>query len=243
MGALVLIVVLIVMIVTGIVAWRSLGKRDDSVERHGRALETLRHITESATPSDGTDRAAPAVPARATRERPVGMLPPDPRRRRRWMERGPLVIAGSAALVVAIVVAIVVAAQGSGGRSGEATNRADRIARTPTSRATTTTTVAPPPTLPPPQLVIEGSTPHVAVAAPFTMTLAATRPCWVSVTTSEGTSLLVRTLGAGEQASVPGSGPLLVRLGNAPAATLTVNGTPVDLSGLTQVDRFTVGPG
>jgi len=243
MGALILIVIVALMIVGGIVAWRSLGTREDPVEQHERALETLRHITESATPADRRDRAMAPTPAPTAPQRPAGALAPGPRPRRRWAERGPLVIAGTVVLVVAVIVAVVLAAQSSGGRNGEATNGADRSAATPTSRATTPTTVTPPPTTPPPQLVTEGGSPRVAVAPPFTMTLAATEPCWVSVTTPEGTSLLVRTLEGGEQASVPGSGPLVVRLGNAPAITLTVNGTPVDLTGLTQVDRFTVGSG
>lgn len=72
----------------------------------------------------------------------------------------------------------------------------------------------------------------VTVAVPFTLTLAPTGTCWVSVSADTGQTLYVDTMHAGQRQQVEGSGPLVVRLGDTSAMSLILNGTQLDLSGV-----------
>ena len=72
----------------------------------------------------------------------------------------------------------------------------------------------------------------VTVVVPFTVTLAATGRCWVSVRDESGKTLFEGTLNAGELQHVVGSGPLVVRIGNTSAMTMMLNGAQLDLSGI-----------
>lgn len=93
------------------------------------------------------------------------------------------------------------------------------------SRTKTTSTTAPA------QLVATSSTASTAVyavsTASFQVTVSATGPCWVdAVDRVTGSTIWTGTLAAGASQVIAGSGLISVELG-APAATLTVDGTPV----------------
>lgn len=66
------------------------------------------------------------------------------------------------------------------------------------------------------------------VATPLTLDLAAGAPAWVRVQSVEGAVLFEATLGPGESASVPATGPLVVRLGNAGGVLVAADGQLLD---------------
>src|SRR5262249_31070362 len=108
-----------------------------------------------------------------------------------------------------------------------------RAARPSPARPVVASTTTLPPT-PAVRLVSAngGTASFVVGAGPTSLTISATAPCWVRVTTgsnSGSTSLFQGTLAAGEQRSFANAAPLTVRLGNPGAATLTIDGQPVQL--------------
>jgi hypothetical protein len=76
-----------------------------------------------------------------------------------------------------------------------------------------------------------GTASFVVGAGPTSLTISASAPCWVRVTTGTNgnSSLFEGTLAAGEQRSFANAAPLTVRLGNPGAATLVIDGQPVQL--------------
>ena len=70
----------------------------------------------------------------------------------------------------------------------------------------------------------------VSATAPFTLTLDATGPCWVQVSTDAGQTIFEGTLQAGDSHVVTGTSALTARLGNARSVGLLLNGTRLDLS-------------
>jgi hypothetical protein len=94
--------------------------------------------------------------------------------------------------------------------------------------SSSTTTTAPP-QVAPASVGAGGTTARYSVpgSGPFTVTVAASEPCWIDATeASSGSVLWTGTLHAGGSQSVQSSGTLSLELG-APGATLTVDGTPV----------------
>jgi cytoskeleton protein RodZ len=153
----------------------------------------------------------------------------DRRRRRVSVVRA---VAVAAVVVVGVATAGIVAAarDGSGNPSASRppsrpiTTR-PRVATTQPPRPTTSTAPAP---------VVETAAGNgtVTVVVPFTLMLAPTGTCWVSVTNAAGQTLFEGTLQAGQHQPVVGSGPLVIRLGNTSAMTMELNGEPLDLSGV-----------
>lgn len=98
-----------------------------------------------------------------------------------------------------------------------------------TKKRATTSTTTPPPT----QLVAASSTPTTgtySVPSPtYTVTVTATRPCWVQVTAQPaGTVAWEGTIPPGQSQAVPASGRTTVEIG-ASGATVSVGGMPVVL--------------
>jgi cytoskeleton protein RodZ len=82
----------------------------------------------------------------------------------------------------------------------------------------------------------------VALRSPFVLTLRTTAPCWIDVTDTSGTSLFTATLPAGQQQQIPAGAPIVMRLGNMSAVTISVGGVDVDLRGLPQTANITFQP-
>jgi cytoskeleton protein RodZ len=74
-------------------------------------------------------------------------------------------------------------------------------------------------------------------AAASLATLRASAPSWVEVRDASDRVLLSRTLAAGETVGLDAAPPLRVKIGNAPATTLTFRGSVIDLSGATDRDN------
>ncbi|MDA8275540.1 MAG: DUF4115 domain-containing protein, partial [Actinomycetota bacterium] len=148
-----------------------------------------------------------------------------------------------AAAVVAVVVVAAAALFGSGvvhrgrptsSRTTVTTSRSNGSGgavparRRPSHPSSSTTTTAPP-QVTPVSVGPGGTTASYTVpgTGPFTVTVAASAPCWIDATeASSGSVLWTGTLHAGGSQSVQSPGTLSLELG-APGATLTVDGTPV----------------
>jgi hypothetical protein len=152
----------------------------------------------------------------------------------RVTSRAALVAAASATTVVLVAVLVATAVSPSH-HSHEAT--------TPVRRALDAPPTAPPATAPPttialaPAQLLVSPTGNgtVTVRAPYALSLTTNGPCWVSIKDAGGRTVFEGTLQAGQRQDVPGAGPVDVRLGNTPAAQLAVNGTPLDLSKMSDV--------
>jgi hypothetical protein len=217
----------------------------ESVEHQQRALDALQHAASRArTPSSpGTGRPAPMPPLQGARPQ------------RSW---APLVVAMAGTLLLVGVGAIWWV-----GRSS--TNNQSAISATsPTTRArrpasTTTTTTAPPTTTttaPIAHATITNQTTSSIVFAvdkpTYTVTIAATAPCWVRATASTAsttstptssagansssssssssqTTVFEKTLQSGDTQPIPAVGTLQLRLGAANNVTLALDGQPVTL--------------
>ena len=152
-----------------------------------------------------------------------------------------------AASVAAVVVVVAVAAVlvGHGTHRGRPTSSRATVT-TPVSRAsggtlrakhhrtrssTSTTTTTAPAQVTPVSVGSGGTTANYSVpgTGPFTVTVAASAPCWIDATeASSGSVVWTGTLQAGSSQSLRSPGTLSLELG-APGATLTVDGTPVSL--------------
>jgi cytoskeletal protein RodZ len=83
----------------------------------------------------------------------------------------------------------------------------------------------------------------VTVPTPFTLTLTTpSAPCWISVQDAQGRTVFTGTLQPGQQQLVPGTGPLLVRLGNSPAVQISVNGAPLNMAGIGKTANVQFAP-
>jgi cytoskeleton protein RodZ len=82
----------------------------------------------------------------------------------------------------------------------------------------------------------------VSLRSPFLLTLRTTAPCWVDITDTSGTTLFAATLPGGQQQQIPGSGPIVMKLGNMSAMKISANGVDLDLSGLPQTANVTFQP-
>jgi cytoskeleton protein RodZ len=79
-------------------------------------------------------------------------------------------------------------------------------------------------------------------AAPLIVGLVASEDCWLSVTV-DGATLAQRTLGAGERTEYRGNRTVTLRIGNAGALSMTVNGKPAkSLGGRGQTLTTTITP-
>lgn len=74
-------------------------------------------------------------------------------------------------------------------------------------------------------------TPTAVDPAEVTVVMKATGPCWVSVTAASGESLMQNTLQAGSEYTFVDPNQITIRLGNAGAVTLTVNGVELGYLG------------
>lgn len=148
--------------------------------------------------------------------------------------RGALVAAASAA-TVALVGLLVASTLEPSHHANRATTPVSHAVEPPAPR---TRVPAPPTTiaLAPAQLLVSPTgNGTVTVRAPYAVTLSTNGPCWVSITDGTGHTVFEGTLQAGQHQDVPGAGPVDIRLGNTPVAQLTVNGTPLDLSKMSDV--------
>ena len=153
-------------------------------------------------------------------------------------------VAIAAAFVVALTgVVAAVALNGHTPARAKASNAApgrpqkprSLVATTTTARPSTTTSTAP--VAPVVARSTNGAT--VSVRSPFRLTLHATGTCWVEITDAAGHTLFTATLHSGDQQQIPGSGPIVVRLGYTPAMTISVDGTDIELGGLGQTTNLT----
>ncbi|MDQ1435384.1 MAG: hypothetical protein QOF59_2200 [Actinomycetota bacterium] len=148
--------------------------------------------------------------------------------------------AAAALLLVAIVVAVGVSSRGTKGAGASKAPARDVLPSTTVARATSTST---PSTTVPSNLVpvvtrtTNGAT--VFLRSPFVLTLRTTAPCWVDITDTSGTTLFTATLPGGQQQQIPGSGPIVMKLGNMSAMKISANGVDLDLSGLPQTANIT----
>ncbi len=150
----------------------------------------------------------------------------------------PARVYAAAGVTATVLVAIVVVAAGLGGggpHRAAATPSHPRPALLP---ATAPSTTASTPTTVVTQVaaVVDrsptGAT--VSVHSPFQLTLEANGTCWVEIRDSAGNTLFTATLHSGDRQQIPGSGPIVVRLGYTPAMTISVDGVGLDLGGLAQ---------
>jgi hypothetical protein len=142
-----------------------------------------------------------------------------------------VLVAGACAVLVAGVVRSVTAGDGSTRHGPPPSAGVTSRPSTASPVVASTTTVPPAPAV---RLVSAngGTASFVVGAGPTSLTISATAPCWVRVTTgtnNNSTSLFEGTLAAGEQRSFANAAPLTVRLGNPGAATLMIDGQPVQL--------------
>ena len=82
----------------------------------------------------------------------------------------------------------------------------------------------------------------VVVAVPYTLMMATSAPCWVSVQTNTGQTLFEGTLLAGQQKELSGAGPLTIRMGNTSGMQMTLNGTRLDLAGMAKTANVQFNP-
>lgn len=144
-------------------------------------------------------------------------------------------VAGSALFVV--LLAIVVTTAALGGRGGPSASAAKPPVSPATQPAVASSTTAPPVTAPAriaPVVARSNTGATISVASPFQLTLQASGTCWVEVTDSSGRAMFMTTLHAGQRQQIPATGPIVVRLGYTPAVSISVDGTTLDLSGLSQ---------
>lgn len=73
-----------------------------------------------------------------------------------------------------------------------------------------------------------------AAAGPDALVVVLSADSWVSVRDATGRELVSALRKSGETISLTGSAPFAVNIGNAPAATLAINGKPVDLKPYTR---------
>lgn len=192
----------------------------------------------------------PAAPPVAEKSRPVtlafGDAAPPPTRpepahslslpavRSSWLTGRTALVAAASAVTVVFIALLVATALSPSHRAHEAA--APRPIATPATQPPPTTT---PPTtiaLAPAQLLVSPTgNGTVSVRAPYALALTTNGPCWVSIKDASGHTVFEGTLQAGQRQDVPNAGPIDVRLGNTPAAQLTVNGTPLDLSKMSEV--------
>ncbi len=143
-------------------------------------------------------------------------------------------VAGSAAAIIIVAIVVATAALGTHGGPSAA---ADKAPVSPTTQPAVVSTTAPPVTAPAritPVVARSNTGATISVSSPFQLTLQASGTCWVEVTDPSGRTLFMTTLHAGQQQQIPAAGPIVVRLGYTPAVSISVDGTTLDLSGLSQ---------
>lgn len=140
-------------------------------------------------------------------------------------------VVGAAAAVVALLAvtaAAVVERDGDGAGT-------DRTAGVTTTVGPATTLPGTPPSPPAPQLLVPASADaagaRYVVAAPAldVVVTAIGADCWARVRGGDGVVMFEGTIPAGESRSFPGQPAATVRLGNPPAAGVTVNGVPLEI--------------
>lgn len=233
----------------------------DSIEHQQRAMHALHVAAErSHEPRRGTDHRGERSTGDHRGEQSTGEVPtvaPSPARvddparapsshrsrhlrprRPAWL-RAPrpsrpswraLVGTGVGLAAVAAVGALVVVGHG-------ASNADPRSATEPSApaRASATTTVPAGPTTTVPLVRDLGTDQGALVFAVdrsrFTLGLSSTSPCWIRVRDASGTDLYLGTVTSGQDQQLDVSGAATLRIGNAEVLQLTVDGTPVGLTG------------
>jgi len=142
------------------------------------------------------------------------------------------------AVVAAVIVgggAVGMALAGGGNAHRKNTSPPRRVSTQVTAPATTAvpvpTTAAPPAQLAA-QVTATGDANVSVPGSSFTLAMHATGMCWVQVSAANGQTLFTGTLYPGQDQQLIGTAPLVVRLGNTPGMTLTINGTALDLNGV-----------
>ena len=193
-------------------------------------------------PAPGDPTPVPAIPATLSFDDASASVPSAPRfspassggRGIGLRDRAALVGVAAAATVVLVAVLVATTLEPSHHASRVTAPARHTVAApvTPAPATTAPTTIA----LAPAQLLVSPTgNGTVTVRAPYAVMLTTNGPCWVSVTDGSGHTVFEGTLQAGQHQDVPGVGPVDIKLGNTPAAQLTVNGTPLDLSKMSDV--------
>jgi len=181
-------------------------------------------ITRHEPESEPEPEPVPPAP-----ERLADLLPlRAPGRQRRFAGQRLTRLAVGGVLVVALVAAAAVFAANPGRDDSSVT------ADDPETEPAPPPSSAPEPETPPMPAVrllpSEGSTLAYAVSGErVSVTIAATAPCWVEVRSAADEVVFQGTLGPGEQPTFEDPAALMLRVGNPGAATMQVNGVPLEL--------------
>lgn len=203
------------------------------------------------SPADAAAIGAPA-PASARSDgasgRPSGnRLSPDGRPHREpglaALRSRPYAVVVAAAVAATIGIVVVVGLNGhttpgAAAPKTPATGSGGPPSSAPARPTTTSTTVAN--VVPVVSRTPDGAT--VKVGLPFLLTMQTTATCWVQITDLTGHALYTETLQPGASQPIPGAQAIVVKLGYAPSVTLSVDGRPLDLSGLAQTANITFQP-
>ena len=144
-----------------------------------------------------------------------------------WQSHSPWMGLATAFAILVVVVATAVLLGRRGERLGDAqpaavgtTGEASASPSAPPSTASTPTTAD---RSAPAAPVVQAATPSAAPQANIVITLAASRPCWVTAKVN-GQRTIYRTLQAGERETLTGEKEVRVLFGDAGAITWTING-------------------
>lgn len=200
---------------------------------------TVVHITDNEVELPAPVPALPSVALEPTHLREGRTRP---RREHIHISRRVLT-AAIATTLLAVVGAAIVAFAPSGGPAKPAAASAPppTPAPTPTTKPVSAT---PATTAPGAHLTAApgGLSGTVVVAVPYTLTMATSAPCWVMVQTNTGQTLFEGTLLAGQQKQLSGAGPLTIRMGDTAAMQMTLNGTPLGLTGMARTANLQFNP-
>ncbi len=176
---------------------------------------------------------APASPSRDRRRRDRAMSTMNHRPRRL---AAPLVVA---VIVLAALVAVVVVgarsqhhkpSSGTGVPSSSPTTVTSRRARPPTRQTTTTTTTTTVPARFVPVAATSLTATYHPPAATYSVTLSTkTSDCWVTVSSSSGTSIFSETMHPGQTKTLSVTGEATVTIGAPSALAVTLDHEPVVL--------------
>jgi cytoskeletal protein RodZ len=79
----------------------------------------------------------------------------------------------------------------------------------------------------------------VSLGSPFLLTLRTTQACWVQITDASGAVVFTETLPPGQEQQIPGSGTIVMKLGNMTGVTISAGNVDLDLGGLPRTADIT----
>jgi cytoskeleton protein RodZ len=205
------------------------------------ALALSRWLEDNPLPSARrADRPRLPMPRRSDRARQAPAWPVPSRWSEPWsMTRIMKTLGGGAALLILLALLVAALSSGGGGGSGKSpkaagarttpTTASGKSERRPAARTTHPTTTLVAADLQPATTQTGGAT--YAVGRPqFALVLETTGACWVQLRSGQtGPVVFQGTLAAGESRTFPGQGPMWLRVGNAAALAVRVDGSTVTM--------------